>query len=137
MLASLRRKYPDAGSVGYIYNSIDLPQRALGPRTGLARLLRVTQRVVRRLSSSRLILFNDRIAGRKGVSRRRRDEPIQVAPHETLRILTKHMFFRHPTRRADNYYVTDATLGWFIVLCHEDDWHLLAPRGLLRTVSLA
>lgn len=138
-MRALARRYHASFTSGYIYNDLRLLDRRLSSRVGLARLFRVTTRVLETPEREPpFVLFNDAKAGWRGYSRRRKAAPIEAqSADDVRRLLTSRMFFRDRHRYADNYYVTDQTLGWFVVFCHENDWHLIAPRTLHRRVSFS
>lgn len=74
------------------------------------------------------VLFTDRLAGWRAVPPRRRNTPVRVGSlGEAIETIRERSHFRDGTTYKDNYYVTDATLAWFLCFCHHDDWHLWLP----------
>jgi hypothetical protein len=81
----------------------------------------------------RFVLFTDRLAGWRSVSERRRKSPVWTeAVEEALVWVRTHSHFRDGTAYADNYYLCDRSLDWFVVFCHHDDWHLWVTAGISR-----
>jgi hypothetical protein len=128
---TLERRHPREAA-GYFYNGHcgRLPERKLSGRASMARLVAETERLIALARPVAVLAFNDRLAGWRGLPRRRRHDPLRLtADFDVGRFLQEHVFFRDPDRYADNYYFTDPGLEWFVVFCHEGDWHLFGRVG--------
>ena len=131
--ARLRKRYPFDSRYFYSGRVSRLPERRLSTRAGIDRLVRETLRVFTWPVPGAILAFNDGFAGWRGVPRRRRHDPLQLEPGFDLRaFLQEHVCFRDPDGYADNYYFTSPELKWFVVFCHEGDWHFMGPSPFLR-----
>jgi hypothetical protein len=130
---ALRTRCTVANS-GYFYNSLDhLSSYDLSSRVSWLRLEDVTLSAIRALAGrSPFTIFTDRKAGWRG-AKHRRWSPIRItSAHEALCVIKERAFFRDPEGFADNYYLCDRSLRWFIVFCHHGDWHIFVDPSATR-----
>ena len=127
---SLRAKYPKPGD-SYFWDALEaLRSFTLPARTARRKLEAATCELagVLRLKKP-VFVFGDRIAGWSGPGVGRRHSPIRVARlEEALALVREHGHFRDKDGFIDNYYICDDSFSWFVVFCHENDWHLYVTR---------
>jgi hypothetical protein len=134
----LRRRYPAARPGCYFWDAFgELPSFQLSARTPFRRLAGVVESLVTTLDGAPpFVLFTDRHAGWRAVPKRRRRSPVSTQTlDEALVWVRARSRFRDGTTFADNYYLCDRSLDWFVVFCHHDDWHLWVTRGISRRRS--
>jgi hypothetical protein len=83
------------------------------------------------------ILFTDHLAGWKKMKtqthKRRRWSPVELdSVDEALALIHTRSHFRDRTDYADNYYLCDQTLRWFICFCHHHGWHFWLPKAMTQ-----
>jgi hypothetical protein len=135
--AALQRSQPyDPECYFYMGRCSRLPEARLSERAGIDRLLRATRRVFSLAGPSPFIVaFNDQHAGWRGVPRNRKYSPLEVpATFDVEDFVRKHLFFRDPRNRADNYYFADPEFSWFVIFCHHGCWHVHGAKRLLANL---
>jgi hypothetical protein len=119
---------------GYFYNALDhLSTFDLSSRVSRLRLAEATRSAVRALAGRPpFTIFTDRLAGWRGANQRRWS-PIQImSADEALCVIKERAFFRDAEGFADNYYLCDRSLRWFVVFCHHGDWHIFVDLSVTR-----
>jgi len=131
LLSKLRRLY--VVERGYFYHSLCyLDEFDLHGRVSWKRFEEACLTAIPVLGAGPpFILFNDRIAGWRGVPRKRERSPIRSGSFvEALGIIRLMSHFRDGTTFADNYYIANRSMRWFMCFCHEAGWHLWIKTGL-------
>jgi len=126
----LKQRYP-APARGYFWDALEhLPGYELHGRLSWRRLATASESAAKLLRARPpFVLFTDRLAGWAQAPTRRRRSPIRFGSiAEALTVIRERSHFRDGTTYADNYYLCDRTLRWFMAFCHHDGWHLWLPR---------
>jgi hypothetical protein len=125
----LKQRYqPRAGC--YFYDGFEqLAEYDLHGRLSWRRIATASESAITLLRARPpFVLFTDRLGGWSRVPKGRRRSPIRCnSIAEALAVIRERSYFRDGTSYADNYYLCDRTLHWFMVFCHEDGWHLWLP----------
>ena len=124
---SLRAKYRIPPSDQYLWDAFEgLRSFLLSARTSQRKLEAATRGLdgVLRVRTP-VFVFGDKIAGWSELGMRRQHSPIRVAGlEEALALIHEHGHFRDKRGFVDNYYICDSSFSWFVVFCHENDWHV-------------
>lgn len=129
---SLRVKYPNPTD-GYFWDALNaLAPFSMPARISLRRLEAATLDLDKFLEiKNPVFLFADHISGWSGLGERRRHSPLNVDDLKAaIAIIRQHAYFRDKDNFVDNYYICDGSFQWFVVFCHERDWHLFVSPKL-------
>jgi hypothetical protein len=125
----LKQRYqPRSGC--YFYDAFDqLAQYDLHGRLSWRRVASTSESAAKLLRAKPpFVLFTDRLAGWRQAPNGRRRSPIRCdSIAEALGVIRERSYFRDRTSYADNYYLCDRSLLWFMTFCHHDGWHLWLP----------
>lgn len=140
--AKLRQRFScDSDCGGWLYNCLSgefgCEPYTISARATIDTLIDRTQRIVQELGSRYPIwAFPDSAAGWRDVSSNRRTSPIELLDADELsQLLRRHIYFRDPGRRIDNYHISDIDFRWIVVFSHHDDWHFYGRPDLVAHVK--
>jgi len=99
----------------------------------LSTLIRRTHQCLKILNAMYpLVVFPDRMSGWKGFPHQQKYLPLEISNGKALDNVIKNHFHNCTPKGSgtENYHITDQSGTWFIIFCHEYDWHFHGPKAM-------